>query len=61
MVSRMKDTHTANRVIRLSDDDWEDLRVAAGDKSRSQVLREFVHWYLRRRGAKLPARPPRAE
>lgn len=60
-MSRAKDTHTVNRVIRLSDDDWEELGVAAGPRNRTKVIREFVHWYLRRPKAKLPERPPRVE
>ncbi len=40
---------------------WErfgDAAVADGT-DRSKLINEFVDWYLRERGAKLPARPPR--
>lgn len=57
MVSRAKDTHTTNRVIRLADDDWDDLGKAAGVRNRAQVIRQLVAWYLRRPGAELPDRP----
>ena len=59
MVSRAKDTHTTNRVVRMDDADWSDLGVAAGVRHRAQVIRELVRWYLRRPGAKLPERTPR--
>lgn len=57
MVSRAKDTHTTNRVIRVPDADWEELGVMVGERNRAQLLREFIAWYLRRPKAKLPARP----
>jgi hypothetical protein len=56
MVSRAKDTHTTNRVVRVPDEDWADLGERAGN--RAQVLRELIAWYLRRPGAELPERPP---
>jgi hypothetical protein len=58
MVSRAKDSHTTNRVVRIGDDDWEDLGTRAGTRNRAQVIRDLVAWYLRRPGAKLPERPP---
>lgn len=62
-MSRTKDTHTVNRVMRLSDEDWEDLGAAARDlgMSRTEVVRALVEWWLRRRGVKYPPRPPRIE
>lgn len=57
MVSREKDTHTTNRVIRVPDDDWSDFGKAVGDRNRAAVLREFIAWYLRRPKAALPKRP----
>jgi hypothetical protein len=59
MVSRAKDTHTTNRVVRVSDEDWADLGERAGN--RAQVMRELIAWYLRRPGAELPERPPAKE
>jgi hypothetical protein len=45
--------------MRISDEDWGDLEAAAKDfgKERAAVVRDFIHWYLRRPGAKLPERP----
>lgn len=57
MISRAKDTHTANRVVRLGDE-WDDLAKAAGARKRAEVIRALVRWYLRYPGAKLPTRPP---
>jgi hypothetical protein len=58
MVSRAKNTHTTNRVVRFSDEDWTDLGIRAGLRNRAAVLRALVAWYLRRPGAELPERPP---
>lgn len=57
MISRAKDTHTTNRVVRLGDE-WEELGEVAGHRQRAAVIRQLVRWYLRRPGAKLPERPP---
>ena len=51
------------RRVRMPDDEWEPLLQAAkvmhhtGRSPRGRVIREFVQWYLRRPGAKLPERP----
>lgn len=58
-MSRAKASHTTNRVVRIDDPEWNDLGAAAGERNRAHVIREFVRWYLRRPGAKLPERPPR--
>jgi len=57
MVSRAKDSHTTNRVVRVSDDDWTEFGEAVGVRNRAQVIRDFLAWYLRRPGATLPERP----
>jgi hypothetical protein len=57
MVSRAKDTHTTNRVIRIPDEDWEDLKEVVGERHRAHIVRELIAWYLRRPGAKQPHRP----
>ncbi|KIQ67040.1 hypothetical protein TR51_06540 [Kitasatospora griseola] len=58
MVSRAKDSHTTNRVVRIGDDDWGDLGERAGVRNRAEVIRALIAWYLRRPGAQLPERPP---
>lgn len=58
MVSRARDTHTTNRVVRVDDDDWGDLGERAGVRHRAAVIRALIRWYLRRPGAELPERPP---
>ena len=58
MVSRAKESHTTNRVIRVPDLDWEDLGAVVGERNRAHLLREFIAWYLRRPKSSLPARPP---
>lgn len=57
MVSRAKDTHTTNRVVRIPDDDWEGLKAEVGERHRAQLLRDFIAWYLHRPGAKRIERP----
>jgi hypothetical protein len=47
---------TPVRYIRIPDADWDDFRAVAG-RDGPEALREFIQWYLRRPGAKLPARP----
>jgi hypothetical protein len=57
MVSRIKDTHTTNRVIRVSDEDWEEFGRLAGERNRAQILRDFIAWYVHRPKARRPTRP----
>ncbi|MFE5582532.1 hypothetical protein [Kitasatospora sp. NPDC056531] len=54
---------TQHRSVRISDDDWRDLLTAAKSQGsdRGTVIKEFVAWYLRRPGAKLPTRPAAIE
>lgn len=58
MVSRAKETHTTNRVIRMGDE-WEDLAAVVGKRQRAAHIRALVQWWLREPGAKLPERLPR--
>jgi hypothetical protein len=48
-----------HRMVRFSDEDWADLGEMAGslESDRSAILRQLAHWWMRRPGAKLPARP----
>lgn len=52
------------RRFRAPDDEWEPFEAATramhpeGRSPRAKVLREFMRWYMRRPGAKLPERPP---
>ncbi|MET7756800.1 hypothetical protein ABZT27_19175 [Streptomyces sp. NPDC005389] len=52
------------RRVRMPDEEWEPFLAATkvmhpdGRSPRGKVLREFVRWYMRRPGAKLPERPP---
>lgn len=53
-----KPTHTPPRQIRIGDE-WLDFDTAAKSQGteRAALVREFIAWYLRRPGAKLPSRP----
>jgi hypothetical protein len=52
--------HTMFRiVVSMPDDQWGRLGRLIGERNRSGLLRQFVAWYLREPGAKLPERPPR--
>jgi hypothetical protein len=44
MVSRQKDTHTTNRVVRIDDDDWAAYELACKDKgvTRSADIRMHI-------------------
>ncbi|MFD5697459.1 hypothetical protein [Streptomyces lasiicapitis] len=52
------------RQMRIPDDEWGPFGDAAkaqhpaGRSPRAAVVREFIRWYMRRPGAKLPERPP---
>lgn len=57
--------HTPNRVFRIDKEMWEAF-TAAVDRheppvTRTEVIKNFMQWYSRERGAKLPERPPRPE
>jgi hypothetical protein len=52
----LKETHTRARPIRIPPEDWADFGALVGDRERSQLIREFVAWYLRRPKATLPKR-----
>jgi hypothetical protein len=51
------------RNFRVPDDEWVPFEAATkakhpeGRSPRARVLREFMRWYMRRPGAKLPERP----
>jgi hypothetical protein len=57
VISRAKETHTTNRVVRLGEE-WDNLAKVAGKRKRAEVIRALVRWYLRYPGARLPERPP---
>lgn len=57
-MGRPKTGETPLQHTRVPQDDWDDLRAVAGRRA-SSVIREFIRWYLRRPGAKLPERPTR--
>lgn len=57
----VKKTHTPHRPIRVEDDLWEEFGRIAGTRNRSALLRDFIAWYVRRRGATLPKRPAPSE
>jgi hypothetical protein len=52
---------TQHRSVRVSDEDWGDLDTAARAEGtdRGTLIKQFIRWYLRRPGAKLPDRPER--
>ena len=51
-------THTPHRPIRVSDELWAAFGRLVGARNRARVVREFIAWYCREPGAKLPQRPP---
>ncbi|MFJ9771157.1 hypothetical protein ACIRVF_07930 [Kitasatospora sp. NPDC101157] len=55
----VKATHTPPRQMRIPDDEWLPFGEAtkSQEASRAEVVRDFIRWYLRRPGAKLPPRP----
>ncbi len=59
MSPRGQGANTPTRPIRVDLDLWGRFGEAAGEQGldRSSVLRDFIRWYVREPGAKLPARP----
>jgi hypothetical protein len=48
---------TPLRRVRVDEELWEEFGdLALPD--RSAVIRQFMRWYVRERGARLPDRPP---
>ena len=47
---------TPIRNLRVPDDEWVPFR-AVGGSNMSALIRQFIRWYLRLPGAKLPERP----
>ena len=58
-VARPKTGETPIQHVRAPKDEWGLYKEAAGvvDSDASKITREFVRWFTRRPGAKLPARP----
>lgn len=54
---------TPARQMRIPDEDWYEFETAAASQNtdRASAVREFIAWYLRRPGAKLPKRPDRID
>jgi hypothetical protein len=49
---------TTGRNIRIRDDRWERFGELAPKKpGRSELINDFIAWYVREPGAKLPKRP----
>jgi hypothetical protein len=59
MADKSKWKITKHRSVRMEDELWEPLEPAAeaAGYDRSGLIRQFVRWYLRVPGAKLPQRP----
>jgi hypothetical protein len=54
---------TPRQAFRVEPSLWETFGVAAAltGSDRATVLREFMRWFIRERGAKMPVRPAAAE
>ncbi|MEW2568405.1 hypothetical protein [Streptomyces sp. NPDC047070] len=58
------DDYDPQRKFRAPGDEWDPFLGATraqhpeGRSPRGAVLRQFIRWYMRRPGAKLPERPP---
>lgn len=48
---------TARQTIRVDEALWERFGALVPDGNRSDVVREFIKWYVREAGAKMPKRP----
>lgn len=59
-VPRPKTGESKIQHIRIPDEDWQAFNAATGGKGAA-VIREFIGWYLGKRGVKRPERPPRRD
>jgi len=52
---------TPNRNLRVVDEVWKPALASAKTQGQTitDVITQFLRWYLRHPGAKLPERPPR--
>jgi hypothetical protein len=55
-VARPATGETPIQHVRIPSEDWKEINNLTGRKGAA-LVRQFVRWYLRRPGAKLPARP----
>ena len=55
-VARPKTGETPLAPLRVPKEDWSDLHELLG-RERAHAVQQLIRWYLRRPGAKLPARP----
>lgn len=55
-VPRPRTGETPIQHVRVAQEDWDDLHEVTRGR-RSEVIREFIRWYLRRPGARIPERP----
>lgn len=55
-VARPKTGETPVRSLRVGDPDWSDFHKVTGTRLPA-VVWQFIRWYLRRPGARLPERP----
>lgn len=62
MTPPIPETHTPPRQIRIGAR-WLDFAKAASTVgvTRAAIVNEFIAWYLREPGAKLPKRPDRED
>lgn len=51
------ENHRPHRPIRIERELWDPFGDLVGDRARAEVIRQFVAWYIRKPGAKLPKRP----
>lgn len=49
---------TPRQTIRIEPDLWDEFGRTYGERHRSEMVRAYIAWSVRRRGATLPKRPP---
>ena len=52
------DSYRPHTSFRIEADLWKRFGALVGEKNRAALLRDFIRWWLRIPGAKLPPRPP---
>lgn len=49
--------HTPRQTVRVDSDLWARFGALVGQRERSNLIRQFIRWYLREPGVTLPKRP----
>lgn len=56
-MTRKSGRGTARQTMRIDEALWNRFVAATGEQRRSEVVRDFIRWFVREPGAEFPERP----